>query len=415
MTDARDNAERVRALIRRGVDVPHPETVSIGETVDLDRIATEGVVIHGGVRLDGATTFVGRGARIGDEGPATVVDCQLASGVKLKGGSFRESTFLAGASLGVGAHIREGCLLEEQASGAHTVGLKQTILFPYVTLGSLANFCDCLMAGGTNRKNHSEVGSSYIHFNFTPHQDKATPSLFGDVPRGVMLVEPPVFLGGQGGTVGPVRLGFGTVVAAGTIVRKDHVEGNTLITDPPPRADAASSGAPFVQGCYRSIARRVRNNVIYVGNLHALAQWYEHVRRRYTGADETPVLDGALARLESAVAERVKRIRALADKMPASVAMAAEAGVRAESIAQQRALGERGAAFADALAARPNDAVGAAERDAFLDALPDADYLEAMPGVPEASRAAGTAWLDAIVSATMTAAASVLPEFGITT
>jgi len=86
----------------------------------------------------------------------------------------------------VPAEVREGCLLEEEANGAHTVGLKQTILFPFVTLGSIVNFCDILMAGGTDRRNHSEVGSSYIHFNYTPNQDKATASLIGDVAYGVM-------------------------------------------------------------------------------------------------------------------------------------------------------------------------------------------------------------------------------------
>lgn len=53
------------------------------------------------------------------------------------------------------------------------------------------------MAGGTSRKDHSEVGSSYIHFNYTPDGDKTTPSLICDVPRGVMLNQPPIFLGRQ--------------------------------------------------------------------------------------------------------------------------------------------------------------------------------------------------------------------------
>ncbi len=105
----------------------------------------------------------------------------------------------------------------------------------FVTLGSLVNFCDCLMAGGTSRKDHSEVGSSYIHFNFTPDGDKATASLFGDVPRGVMLDRPPIFLGGQGGTVGPVSLGYGTVVAAGSILRHDVLkDGKLVAADLPP-------------------------------------------------------------------------------------------------------------------------------------------------------------------------------------
>ena len=49
------------------------------------------------------------------------------------------------------------------------------------------------MSGGTSRRDHSEVGSSYIHFNFTPDGDKTTPSLFGDVVHGVLLDQPAVF------------------------------------------------------------------------------------------------------------------------------------------------------------------------------------------------------------------------------
>ena len=70
--------------------------------------------------------------------------------------------------MGLGAQVREACILEEEASGAHCVGIKQTILLPFVTLGSLINFCDCLMAGGTSRQNHSEVGTPDIHFESSP-------------------------------------------------------------------------------------------------------------------------------------------------------------------------------------------------------------------------------------------------------
>jgi len=99
------------------------------------------------------------GATLGFEGPATIVNCQIGPEVELKGGFFSRSVFLEKASLGSGAQIREGCILEEEAGGAHCVGLKQTISFcRFVTMGSLINFCDCLMSGGTSRKNHSEVG-----------------------------------------------------------------------------------------------------------------------------------------------------------------------------------------------------------------------------------------------------------------
>ena len=85
------------------------------------------------------------------------------------------------------------------------------------------------MSGGTSRQDHSEVGSSYIHFNYTPNQDKATPSLIGDVPSVVMLNQRPIFLGGQGGLVGPCRMAFGTVIAAGSICRKDVLEPDRLV------------------------------------------------------------------------------------------------------------------------------------------------------------------------------------------
>ncbi len=164
----------------------------------MDRISGNGVKIYPGCRIYGRETVIAGGAQIGRESPVTIENCQIGSDVELRGGYFNNSVFLEKACMGLGAHVREGCILEEQANCAHCVGLKQTILFPFVTLGSPVNFCDRLMAGGTSRKDHSEVGSSYIHFNFTPDGDKITPSLICDVPRGVMLNQTPIFLGRLG-------------------------------------------------------------------------------------------------------------------------------------------------------------------------------------------------------------------------
>jgi len=189
--------ENVVRLIDNGVDVHAPLSVEVGDEVDATRISGDGVTIYPGCRIYGEHTVISAGCTLGAEGPVTLDDCRLGPHVALKGGSFKQSVFLEKANVGPGAQVREGCLLEEEASGAHCVGLKQTILFPFVTLGSLINFCDCLMAGGTSRNDHSEVGSSYVHFNYTPDGDKTTASLFGDVPRGVMLDQPPIFLGGQ--------------------------------------------------------------------------------------------------------------------------------------------------------------------------------------------------------------------------
>jgi len=98
-----------------------------------------------------------QGSKLGHEGPVTLKNCQLGPKVELKGGFFRDAVFLKNVSMGSGSNVREGTILEEESRVAHSVGLKQTILLPFVTLGSLINFCDCLMAGGTSRKDHSEV------------------------------------------------------------------------------------------------------------------------------------------------------------------------------------------------------------------------------------------------------------------
>ena len=167
----------ITALIEKGVKIPNPSSVEISEEVNINLISSEDVTIHSGCKIFGKKTLIMPGVKLGSRSPVTIKNCQLGKNVELKGGYFEGSTFLDSANMGDGAEVREGCLLEEEANGAHTVGLKQTILFPFVTLGSIINFCDILMAGGTSRTNHSEVGSSYIHFNYTSNQDNQSDRL----------------------------------------------------------------------------------------------------------------------------------------------------------------------------------------------------------------------------------------------
>ena len=312
-----ENQSTVKLLMGKGVKIHNPDTVAIGDEVSVDRISGEGVIIHGGCRVSGSATAILPDCEIGHEAPVTIENCQLGRHVKLNGGFYSHSTFLEKASFGLGAHVRAGCLLEEEANGAHTVGLKQTVLFPFVTLGSLINFCDCLMAGGTSRRNHSEVGSSYIHFNYTPNQDKATPSLIGDVPRGVMLNQRPIFLGGQGGLVGPARLGYGTVIAAGTIYRKDFPQGDGLLF----AGSALKRQQPLHPGLYHNLKKIITNNINYIANVISLKRWYRDVRSLFFGPDplELALYEGALEKIEMVLAERAKRLGELAERMPESI------------------------------------------------------------------------------------------------
>jgi UDP-N-acetylglucosamine/UDP-N-acetylgalactosamine diphosphorylase len=370
-------------LTSRGVQILCPASVYIDAGIAPERIAHQGVCIHPGCRLIGRDTFISDDVKIGTEGPVTINNCQIGRGVELKSGYFENAVFLEGARLGAGSHVRGGTILEEQASTAHCVGLKQTILFPFVTLGSLINFCDCLMAGGTSRKNHSEVGSSFIHFNYTPDQDKATASLFGDVPRGVMLNQRPIFLGGQGGVVGPCQIAYGTVSAAGTIVRRDQEKPDCLIIG------GTGKGGVIPWKPIRSQAspRIIRNNLIFIGNLFALRAWYNQVRRGFVGRHfPAELLAGLVRTSETAINERLKHLRLYFErqtKQPNLMKAWETLEAIGESVGAEKGDKEIGEAFLKKL-----EAVRTLGRS----------YIETMQALSPETTDLGTRWLESIVN-----------------
>lgn len=408
-----------RALLEKGVRMPNPDSVDIAEDIQTERISGNGVVLHAGTRLVGSRTLISDGAILGYEQPVTVENCYIGPAVRLNGGFFREAVFLKKAAMASGAHVREGSILEEYAGAGHCVGIKQTILFPYVTLGSQINFCDCLMSGGTGPKHHSEVGSSYIHFNFTPQQDKATPSLIGDVPRGVMLDQPPIFLGGQGGLVGPARLGFGITIAAGTIFRKDELRSNRLIFEAPARG----GNIAYRPGAYRNIRRIVVNNLIYIGNLLALKQWYVHVRGQFVSDDFPAALhEGLLAVLAAGIAERMKRLEEFVQKVNETdqmsvVAQSEEKTGNAAASSLAAELVQKWPEMMAVIEKYRHDSGDGRLRDAFLkavrDNLPESgrDYLAVIHAVDEKDRQTGTKWLQQIVDGMVGEALSLIPSF----
>lgn len=402
-------AEKVLRLIEKGVQIPNPLTIDIGEEVSVDRVSGQGVSIYPGCRIYGEKTLISAGAQIGYEAPATIENCQIGPKVELKGGFFSRSVFLRGSSMGLGAQVREACILEEEASGAHCVGLKQTILFPFVTLGSLINFCDCMMAGGTSRRDHSEVGSSYIHFNFTPDGDKTTPSLIGDVPRGVMLREAPIFLGGQGGMVGPLKIGFGNVVGAGSILRRNYPEENKLILG---KAHAGGVWG-FVPRSYGNLSRIVEGNLSYLGNLVALEEWYRWVRKGFLEGEEFGPLvwEGLLDKLSLAKKERVTRLKGMAEK----AALAASSRGEGQRKAARIELSERIHVVESLIPAGGNDDAAAQYREEFLSGLSrvaaqGADYIETIQALSAEVRDKGVRWLRHVVSSFCGEASKAMPS-----
>lgn len=388
-------------LIGKGIKLFDPDSIYVAEDVDVERIHA-GTVIYPGCRLFGRTLSIGPDCVLGSESPVTLRNVQLGRGVVVAGGFLDRTTMLDGVTAGDGFHSRPGTLIEECARVGHNVGAKQTILMPYVALGSLINFCDILMAGGTGIEHHSEVGSSYVHFNFTSHQDKATASLVGDVPRGVLVNQAPIFLGGQSGMVGPRRIAFGTVVAAGSILRSHVLEPNQLVT-----------GSVDVSGlrrrvydpvCYGRVEDILETCRLYLGNVLALRAWYAYVRAPFMV--RTPwsaaCLAGAQKRLVEIWSERLLRLDELATKLRASVDAA---GDRASSLvfAAQRRFTECWPSERDILTmiiaqkfTPPPDAAAAI---AGIVGRGGDDFVAAVQQLSGADQAALTAWLDGIVAA----------------
>lgn len=406
--------QKISDLISKGVDIPNPLTLDIGDEVPVKNISGNGVKIYPGCRIYGKSTVIAEGAKIGAEGPVTIDNCQVGPKVELKGGYFKGSVFLQKANMALGAHVREGCILEEEANGAHCVGLKQTILFPFVTLGSLINFCDCLMAGGTSRKNHSEVGSSYIHFNYTPDGNKTTASLIGDVPRGVMLNQPPIFLGGQGGMVGPLRLGYGNVAVAGTVLRKDTLEDLKIING----EIHGAAVLDYKPHSYRQLPRILKNNLIYLANLRALQSWYEHVRRPFfTGAEFGDLLyQGVLDKLTLAKNERASRLIALAEKVPRSHE---RCGCGANPQKQDCDLHDNIRRVCELFEANIQDRTEDELKDRFLAGFEkccregDGDYIQRIQAMPAVVSQDGVRWLQHIIDALCQKVGALLPSFSL--
>lgn len=417
MKDAPNRSE-VERLIKKGVRIYNPENITIGEEVSVDRISGDRVVIHTGCKIYGSSTLIMAGSEIGYEGPATIENCQLGPHVKLKGGFFSQSTFLEEVTLGSGAHVRTGCLLEEHVKCAHTVGLKQTILFPFVTLGSLINFCDCLMAGGTSRKNHSEVGSSYIHFNYAPDQHKATPSLIGDVPKGVMLNQKPIFLGGQGGLVGPVRIGYGTVIAAGTIYRKDFLKGDGLLF----AESNLKRQQPLYPGLYPGIKRIIANNINYIASIIALRRWYIDVRSLFFGTHpmEKALYEAALEKIEMVLTERIKRLGEVAYKMPQSIELYKKV-MKEHALQKQqqvrREFFEQWSKITEFLTDCLSKAGDPEKRDEFLTLIQQRidekgkDYLRVIKGTGDYGASVCTEWLQGLIDEINDETLRLIPSF----
>jgi UDP-N-acetylglucosamine/UDP-N-acetylgalactosamine diphosphorylase len=215
-----------------------------------------------------------------------------------------------------------------------------------------------------------------------------------------MLDRQPIFLGGQGGLVGPCRLNFGITVAAGTIVRKDEMKEDRLIFG----GEGKGGSIPFAPEKYQGNKRTIINNIIYIGNLIALQQWYRQVRTLFISKrfPETLML-GLKKNINAAIEERIKRLEAVCLKTP-------------ESGHQKPELYERWLELNDSFQVQQEKEEDADLRDKFLDGVSRGistigkDYIAVIQGLAAKDSENGTRWLQGIVDGVTAEAQRIVPS-----
>ena len=383
------NQGRIAMLVNRGVDVWGAERNYIDVDVPIDNIEPGAILYN--CTLSGAATFIGRGSKIGESGHARVQDCQIGRDCSLGAGTYAGATFLDGVTVRGYAEMRPGTLLEEQVEAAHSVAFKNTILTATCVTGSLINFCDLFMSGGTSRSDHSEVGSGVIHFNFDPRGDKWG-SLLGDV-RGVLLRSAPVFVGGQAGLVAPAHIDFGAVVAAGSIVRRD-VPAECVYFD----AAQARTVKGFDREVYPSLRRKFLSTAKLVGNLLALSAWYELVRLPYAEDYQKPLYEAARGQAQRHVRERVKRLEKIIGKLEKSIAKSQGGEGPGQFEQEHRMLMDKQMEIADALQATSGSAVPDSFLSEYGAAREKLPHVEAVLAVSDIAASAAADWLADLAS-----------------
>ncbi len=322
----------IEKLSQKGVIFLAPQSVYVDPGIDPEKISPE-TVIYPGTTIVGETTAIGKKCKIGMGGGAHIENMQIGDGASLMQGVYRDSTLLAGVSIRNGAELRDNCLLEEGVDIGHTVGLKQTILFPDAVLGSLINFCDALMCGGKSRQNHSEVGSCMALYNFTPQGDKFA-ALFGNAADGIFLDCDPIFIGGQTQIVSTVSVGFGSVIAAGSKLNRD-IDARKLAVS----QKSCGETRDFDAQCIMSPSRKIARTRGYIAQLRTLALWYDSIRIP-TAQDNAQkyLCNAARMRIENAIKERQKRLERFAEKLGASLRLHMARGNEKQIADHQKAI-----------------------------------------------------------------------------
>jgi UDP-N-acetylglucosamine/UDP-N-acetylgalactosamine diphosphorylase len=218
--------------------------------------------------------------------------------------------------------------------------------------------------------------------------------------------------------VGPARIGYGTVIAAGAVYRGDCPDGGILIGGNSEEAYEKY----FHSGFYGNVQRRVLNNIIYLANLLALRQWYIHVRKPFFKNQEfgDGLFEGALEKLEMAVSERLKRFEALSQKMEQSIEIGKDVlqGQQKDIVLQQQSeLLNNWTPLGQCFSEQNEMAIAEKERTSFIQAIndivekEDRGYTDAIQALDADIASIGVYWLQSIVDGILKRALNVIPSY----
>ena len=340
------NRKRVRKLQKRGVEILNPESVVIDRSVKLKNIQA-GVTIGPGTTIEGTATMIGAGTEI--KGSATIKNCLIGRDCSLHSGEYLDSVLLNECSTVGWARVRGHCAWEEGTNTAHNVDTKTTVLGYKTTLGSLINFCNVLMLGGTSPRLEvgAEVGSGTINFNFLPYGAAVgaliKPStVIGSIDSPFLSCDgAPIrydFVGGHCSIIAPVVIGLNSMIAAKTRVNPGIYGNDVMVMG----GNLERSSVIDVQRI-RALKDMTPKYKILVQQLAIAVSFRKWCQLRTAWAEETKSDDFELKLIRGYTGKIDKFIGALADYGDniATYLLATDEHSRPESLATNRQIAHR--------------------------------------------------------------------------
>ncbi len=193
----------IKKLQLSGVTFHNPNSVYIEPEVEVGRET----VICGPSYLRGKTK-IGQNCYVGPF--CDIADSEIENGVTVESHCWIRRTVLkSGSSVGPFAKLREGTVLEEEARVGTFVETKKAYLEKGVKANHLSYLGDCRIGEGTN------VGAGTITCNYDGFNKWKTE------------IGKDVFVGSNTLFIAPVKVGDGSITAAGSVITEDVPE-NTL-------------------------------------------------------------------------------------------------------------------------------------------------------------------------------------------